>query len=186
MNQAHLEYCAGPEWGELVRNAIIPWVTEGIDLGGHLLEVGPGPGLSTDVLRERVDHVTAIEVDADLAQRLEARLDGANVTVRHADATDLPFGEATFDSAICLTMLHHVPTPALQDQLIAEMVRVVTPGGYVLGTDNLDSEAFRQGHVDDVCVPIDPATLAERLSSIGISPVEIDTNPFAFRFRVRA
>ena len=185
MNRLHLEYCSGPEWGELVRNSIIPWVTSGIELGDHLIEVGPGPGLTTDVLRERVRHVTAVEVDPDLASALEARLDGANVTVRHADATSLPFEDDAFDVAICLTMLHHVPEPEQQDRLIAEMARVVRPGGYVLGTDSLDSPEFRQGHIDDVCVPIDPDELAPRLATVGVEGVEIETNPYAFRFRIR-
>lgn len=185
MNEAHLEYCSGPEWGELVRNRIIPWVTEGIDLGRRILEVGPGPGLTTDVLRERVEHVTAVEVDAVLATALRARLADANVTVQHADATALPFDAAAFDSAICLTMLHHVPKPALQDRLIAEMARVVRPGGYVMGTDSLDSPEFRAGHVGDICVPIDPLALVQRLEAVGLAGIEVQTNRYAFRFRIR-
>lgn len=185
MNRLHLDYCSGPEWGALVRDSIIPWVTDGVALGEQLLEVGPGPGLTTEVLRERVGHVTAVEVDPALASALEARLGGANVTVRHADATALPFEDDTFDGAICLTMLHHVPEPPLQDRLIAEMVRVVRPGGYVLGTDSLDSPEFREGHIDDICVPIDPAQLEARLAAVGVEGVEIATNPYAFRFRIR-
>ncbi len=184
MNRAHLEYLASPQWSQLVRERIIPWVTEGVDLGPKLLEVGPGPGLTTDVLRERVEHLTAIEVDADLAAALATRLGGTNVTVRHADATSMPFGDGEFQTAICLTMLHHVPEPALQDRLIAEMVRVVRPGGYVLGTDNLDGPEFRQGHIDDVCVPVDPDGLAERLAAVGVTGVEVERNPYAFRFRI--
>jgi len=51
MNELHLRACAGPEWAETVRDHIIPWTTAGVDLGDHLLEVGPGPGATTDVLR---------------------------------------------------------------------------------------------------------------------------------------
>jgi len=88
MNKLHLEYCGGPEWGALVRDHIIPWVTRDVDLGGHLLEVGPGPGLTTDVLRERVPLLTCVEVDPTLAAPLRERLAGTNVTVVEADATD--------------------------------------------------------------------------------------------------
>ena len=105
--------------------------------------------------------------------------------VVEADATDLPFEPGTFSAAICMTMLHHVPEAAQQDRLIAEMARVVRPGGVVLGTDNLDSPQFREGHVDDICNPIDPATLAARLAAVGLANVEIETNPYAFKFRVR-
>ena len=43
MNQQHLELCASAEWAEAVQRWIIPWVTEGVDLGDDVLEVGPGP-----------------------------------------------------------------------------------------------------------------------------------------------
>jgi ubiquinone/menaquinone biosynthesis C-methylase UbiE len=185
MNKLHLEYCGGREWAKLVRESIVPWVTGGIDLGDHLLEVGPGPGMTTDVLRELVPQLTAVEVDPMLAAPLRERLAGTNVTVVEADATDLPFEAGAFSAAICLTMLHHVPEPGLQDRLLAEMARVVRPGGYVLSTDNLDSPEFRKGHIDDICNPIDPATLEHRLAAVGLTGVEITTNPYAFRLRIR-
>jgi hypothetical protein len=56
-------------------------------------------------------------------------------------------------------MLHHVPSPELQDRLFAEVCRVLRAGGTFIGTDSIDSDAVRQGHVDDVFVPVDPATL---------------------------
>ena len=52
---------------------IIPWVLDGIDLGDDVLEVGPGPGLTTDVLVTMVPRLTAVETDPDrFAPRLEA------------------------------------------------------------------------------------------------------------------
>ena len=53
MNQAHLEFCSSPEWARLVEDELLPWVLDGCELGDDLLEVGPGPGLTTDVLRGR-------------------------------------------------------------------------------------------------------------------------------------
>jgi ubiquinone/menaquinone biosynthesis C-methylase UbiE len=185
MNRLHLEYCGGPDWGRLVRESIVPSVTAGHDLGDHLLEVGPGPGLTTDVLREMVPALTAVEADEGLAAALSARLQDTNVTVCHANGTRLPFADGTFSAAICLTMLHHVPTREQQDQLFAEMARVVRPGGVVLGSDNLDSPQFREGHIDDVCNPIDPAELPARLAGIGLQDVTVQRNPFAFRFAIK-
>lgn len=186
MNELHLKACAGPEWAETVRDHIVPWTTRGVDLGDHLLEVGPGPGATTDVLRLKVPHLTAVEVDADLAGQLRARLAGSNVTVVEGDATALPFPDGHFDSAICLTMLHHVATVELQDQLLSELARVVRPGGPVIGTDSLDSPGFREFHEGDVCVPLDPEGLAERLGRLGMHDVAVETNPYAFKFVARA
>jgi ubiquinone/menaquinone biosynthesis C-methylase UbiE len=182
MNKEHLAYCAGPEWAALVRDSIIPWVTRDLDLGDSLLEVGPGPGATTVVLCDMVPQLTSVELDEALASQLAARMAGKNVTVKQADATALPFEDGTFAAAICMTMLHHVPTPELQDRILAEMTRAVRSGGLVIGSDNLDSEPFRQAHEGDTCVPIDPATLAARLEAAGLRDVRIETNPYAFKF----
>jgi ubiquinone/menaquinone biosynthesis C-methylase UbiE len=186
MNAEHLAYCAGPEWAETVRNFIIPWVTAGVDLGDHLLEVGPGPGATTDVLRHTVAKLTAVEVDAALAAALGERLAGTNVEVLHADATALPFEDGQFSAAICLTMLHHVPTVAEQDRILAGMARVVRPGGWVIGSDSIDSPEFRSFHQGDVCLPVPPEGLAERLAAFGLRDVVVETNPYAFKFAARA
>ena len=123
--------------------------------------------------------------DDALAAALATRFAGTNVTILHADATKLAFADGTFSAGICMTMLHHVPTPELQDEIFAAMARVVAPGGTVMGSDNLDSPLFREGHIDDTCVPVDPAGLQRRLERIGLTDVEVESNPFAFRFRAR-
>jgi ubiquinone/menaquinone biosynthesis C-methylase UbiE len=185
MNKAHLEYCAGPEWAETVRLHVIPWATRGLDLGDHLLEVGPGPGATTDVLRAMVPSLTAVEIDPGLAAALGARTAGSNVTVQVADATAMPFPAGSFSAAICLTMLHHVESTAQQDRLLAEMARVVRPGGLVIGSDNLDSPLFREFHDGDVCCPLDPATLEPRLEALGLEAIRVETNEYSFRFSAR-
>jgi ubiquinone/menaquinone biosynthesis C-methylase UbiE len=98
------------------------------DLGDDVLEVGPGYGATTDVLRERVAKLTAVEIDPALAAVLADRLAGANVTVVEGDATALDFDDGRFTGATCFAMLHHVPTSELQDQLFAEVARVLRPG----------------------------------------------------------
>lgn len=186
MNKAHLQYCAGQEWAETVRKYVVPGATNGVDLGDHLLEVGPGPGLTTDVLATLVPKMTAVELDKDLAAALAKRFEGSHVTVHRGDATATPFGDGTFSSAICLTMLHHLPTPTDQDRLFAELNRVVRPGGVVMGNDSLDSPEFRSFHEDDICTPVDPATLASRLEAAGFRDVQVTTNPFSVGFRAIA
>ncbi len=182
MNKLHLEYCASDEWAELVVNKIIPWTTTGQPMGDHVLEVGPGPGRTTEVLKKMFERMTAVELDHDLATALRERLGGGNLEVVEADATALPMADGTFSAAISLTMLHHVPAPELQDRLFAEVRRVLRPGGVFVGSDNLDTPVFREGHIDDICVPIDPSTLETRLRAAGFAKVEIETNPYAFRF----
>ena len=133
MNEKHLEFCAGPEWANIVENELLPWAVGDRDLGDDVLEVGAGPGLTTDVMRQRVPKLTAIEIDPELAEKLRKRLEGTNVTVVEADATQLPLEDNRFSTATNFTMLHHVPSPELQDKVLSEMCRVLRPGGMIIG-----------------------------------------------------
>ena len=123
MNKNH-EVCDSDEWRTAVRDFIIPWALGEGDLGDDVLEVGPGYGATTDVFRERVPHLTAVELDPELAARLAGRMEGTNVTVVEGDATALEFDADHFSGATCFSMLHHVPSEALQDRLFTEVARV--------------------------------------------------------------
>jgi SAM-dependent methyltransferase len=190
MNERHLQLCASAEWAETVQREILPWALDGQNLGADVLEVGPGPGMTTDVLRRTVAHLTAVEVDAQLAAALAQRLVGSNVDVVHADGTSLPFEKGRFTGATSFTMLHHVPTPVLQDKLLAELRRVLRPGGLLIGVDSIDGPEWRELHTGDICVPIDPANLAERLQRAGFVQIEVQrASPEParrFRFSARA
>lgn len=183
MNRAHLELCSSAEWADAVRGEIIPWVLGDMDLGDDVLEVGPGPGRTTEVLAETVKRLSAAEVDPDLASALAGRMAPKGVEVAHADATDLPYADGRFSAVLSFTMLHHLPSPGHQDRLFAEAARVLRPGGLFAGNDSVDSEGFRDLHVDDICNPIDPAALPARLESAGFERVEVDANEYGYRFR---
>lgn len=183
MNRVHRWLCASAAWGREVERRIVPWVLDGVSLDGDLLEVGPGPGLTTNVLRTRVARVTALEVDRRLAAALHDRLRGLNVRVVEGDGSRMPFGGDGFSAVVSFTMLHHVPSPTLQDQLFGESYRVLKPGGCLAGTDNVSNWAFRLLHIGDTLVPIDPRTLADRLEAAGFRDVTIDGDRRRFRFR---
>jgi SAM-dependent methyltransferase len=98
----------------------------------------------------------------------------------------MPLPEATFDAAVSFTMLHHVPSEALQNRLLAEVCRVLQPGGVFAGTDSLYSRAFRLLHLFDTMVVVDPRTFPDRLKAAGFDEVQVDIlQPYAFRFRAR-
>ena len=80
-------------------------------------------------------------------------------------------------------MLHHLAIRRRPGPGVRRGGPGAPTGGVFAGTDSLDRPEFRDLHVDDVCVPIDPATFGDRLLEAGLERVEVVTNDFAVRFR---
>lgn len=185
MNLIHRWYCRSDGWGKVVKSRIIPWTLDEVPLGDDVLEIGPGPGLTTNVLRDMTPNLTCIEIDSKLANALTQRMDSTNVTVVQGDATRMSFPDASFTGAACFTMLHHVPSAELQDRLLAETFRVLKSGASFAGTDSRTSFRWRLYHLFDTCVAVTPESFGDRLERAGFVDVIVDTNPWAFRFRAR-
>jgi ubiquinone/menaquinone biosynthesis C-methylase UbiE len=105
--------------------------------------------------------------------------------VVHGDGAAMPFDDGRFSAVVCFTVLHHVPSPALQDRLFAEAFRVLRPGGVFAGTDSLPNLRFRLLHLFDTMVTVDPATLPARLAAAGFTGVEVAATTRRVRFRAR-
>jgi SAM-dependent methyltransferase len=181
VNELHLQFLASPQWAAMLKNELLPWLRSIGDLGDDVLEIGPGPGLTTDLLRDLTPRVTAVELDEQLARSLAARLKGTNVTVINGDATQTGLDADRFSAATCFSMLHHVPSAEMQDRVFAEVHRVLRPGGIFAVVDSLDIDAIRIGHVDDIFVPIDPETVGARLERVGFSKPVIEIGSYEFR-----
>lgn len=185
MNHFHRWFCRTGFWKQTLEKEIIPWALKGVELGDDVLEVGPGPGLTTDLLRARLPHLTSIEIDPRLAAALAHRLQGTNVKVVEGDATAMPFADGSFSGAVSFTMLHHVPSPALQDRLLAEVYRVLKPGSVFAGSDSRWSLVFHLIHLWDTMVIVEPRAFGARLEAAGFSDVSVEAASSAFRFRAR-
>ena len=184
MNRIHLWYCGSDRWSRRVEQQLIPWALKGLDLGPAALELGPGLGVTTRLLTTWVAALTAVEIDGALAARLGRTMAG-QLRIVQGDATALPLPDRTFDSVVCFTMLHHLPSPGAQDRLFAEALRVLRSGGLFAGSDSLPSLRFRLYHVADTMTPVDPAVLPARLTGAGFTGVEVRSGRRAFRFRAR-
>lgn len=184
MNVVHRLYCRSDRWkGHL--DGLLPWATEDVPLAGaRVLEIGSGPGQTTDWLLPRVGSLATVELDAHDAAALAARL--PQVDTRRADATDLPFDADSFDAVVCFTMLHHVPTIRLQDRLLAEARRVLKPGGVFAGSDSRWGPLFAVAHLRDTMRLVEPATLPKRLLAAGFADPVVDARARAFRFKANA
>jgi ubiquinone/menaquinone biosynthesis C-methylase UbiE len=182
VNRFHRWYCQSGRWRRKLDSEILPWSLRATDLREEVLELGPGPGLTTDWLRGRCERITCLELDAGMAHALSQRTANTNVTVRVGDATAMPFQDETFSIVLSFTMLHHISSSGLQDRLFREAYRVLKPGGAFVGTDSTRSLRMRLVHVADTMTIIDPEQLPARLESAGFKYVEIETKGTRFRF----
>ena len=160
----------------------MPWALGGATPEGPALEIGPGPGITTDYLRTRVGSLTALEHDPVFAKKLLNRFHNTNVRVIEGDATAMPFESGAFRTVFSFTMLHHVPSTSLQNRVIAEAVRVLAPGGVSVGTDSRMSLRMKVFHWFDTMVIVDPETFPGRLRGAGFTDAHIELSEGAFRF----
>lgn len=160
----------------------MPWALNGAKLEKPALEIGPGPGITTDYLKTRVRSLTALERDPVLAKKLRERFRNTNVRVIEGDATAMPFESGAFRTVFCFTMLHHLPSAELQDCVVAEALRVLAPGGVFVGTDSRMSLRMKLFHWFDTMVIVEPGTFAARLRQAGFADPRIELSEGAFRF----
>jgi len=107
---------------------------------GNVLEVAVGTGLnlsfySADVQLTGVDFSPAM---LQLARRRAEQLD-RDVDLREADAHDLPFPDASFDTVVCTYGLCAIPD---ESRAVSEMNRVLRPGGLLLLADHIAGGAW--------------------------------------------
>ena len=99
---------------------------------GRILELGVGTGISLP-LYDRKHHIVGIDLSRDMLDRARKRVaeDGLSHVegLEVMDASALTFADRSFDAAMAMFVITVVPDPA---KVLAEMVRVVRPGGRVV------------------------------------------------------
>ena len=97
------------------------------------LDVGTGAGAIALALAPLVGSVIGVDLVPELLAEARRRAP-ANATFLEADATALPFARGEFDLVTTARTFHHVARPEL---VLAEMTRVLRPGGTMLVVDQL-------------------------------------------------
>ena len=82
------------------------------------------------------------------------------------------------------TMLHHLPTVTLQNQVLKEAWRVLRPAGILVGSDSLASTDLHDFHAGDTYNPIEASSLIPRLQTIGFDHVMVSVG-YDVRFVAR-
>jgi ubiquinone/menaquinone biosynthesis C-methylase UbiE len=145
-------------WSRLAGDTFLQWLVP--PLGRRWADVGCGNGAFTELLVERCAPKEVLGIDPSEAQLAFARQRFArspHVAFRQGDAMALPWADASFDAAVMALVIFFVPDPA---KSVAEMVRVVRPGG---GVSSYAWDILGGGF------PFD--TFAEEVTALGTAPL---------------
>jgi SAM-dependent methyltransferase len=144
-----------------------PWVARQLPLreGHSVLDIGCGPGwfwaATADIWPKNLN-LTVSDLSPGMVQEAVERcqaLPFGPVRGQQADATALPFEDGSFDAVIAMHMLYHLPEPS---KGIAEMFRVLKPGGFLAVTTNGADNMREMYELTTVfgSPPSDPAAVA--------------------------
>jgi ubiquinone/menaquinone biosynthesis C-methylase UbiE len=148
--------------------------------GGSLLEVGAGTGALIPVLYRRYPGIRLCSIDLARAMLVKASQTTPLVQVAQSDVHRLPFSGQAFSAVIC-----HNSFPHFGDKpfALAEIRRVLRPGGHVLILHNLPRlkvNAIHQNALSEVIhhdlLPTG-AELAEMLQAAGFEPRVVEDTP---------
>jgi phosphatidylethanolamine/phosphatidyl-N-methylethanolamine N-methyltransferase len=123
-------------------------------IGGRILEVGVGTGLSLDhyARSNRIVGIDISEPMLDKARERVKRLQLDNVeAIALMDAEQLTFPDASFDVVVAQYVVTAVPDP---ERALDEFVRVVRPGGEIILTSRIGAETGFRGTLEKWLMPV--------------------------------
>lgn len=166
-----------PPYRMFARRVLLPWVLGDEQPAGEGLEIGAGSGVMSAQLLAAFPTLRMVATDYDPQMvhtaRRTLRSFGDRADVQRADAADLPFADGRFDLVLSAAMLHHVP--AWQDA-VAQAVRVLRPGGRLIGYDPLEGALSRLVHVAErhTTKMLHPGQLEAQLDRLAVTNVRVN------------
>ncbi|MFM1811477.1 MAG: hypothetical protein RLZZ336_415 [Cyanobacteriota bacterium] len=154
-------------WSRLAGQDFLDWMAP--KHGQRWLDVGCGNGAFTQLIAEQSEPHTLVGIDPSEAQLAYARQQPLlqNVQFVKGDAMALPFPEDAFDLAVMPLVIFFVPEPA---RGVAEMARVVAPGGSVAAYAwDMEGGGFPYQSVNETlgavgkAIPMPPSVTASRI-----------------------
>jgi SAM-dependent methyltransferase len=118
------------------------------EASGRTIDIGAGTGANLDLFPAAVTELFFVEPDPHMVKRLRPKLhaSGSGGEVVQAGAEDLPFEESSVDTAVFALSLCTIPDPAAA---LAEVARVLRPGGRVLFLEHVRSDSPRLARWQD-------------------------------------
>lgn len=123
-------------------------------VGGRILEVGVGTGLSLSAYDDEA-RIVGVDISSSMLDRARRRV--ATQRLNHVealeimDAEHLSYPDASFDAVVGQYVVTAIPDP---EAALAEFVRVVRPGGEIILTTRIGAEAGVRGAIEKALMPL--------------------------------
>jgi phosphatidylethanolamine/phosphatidyl-N-methylethanolamine N-methyltransferase len=123
-------------------------------VGGRILEVGVGTGLSLDHYAKS-NHIVGVDISKPMLDKARERIKRLRLdnveTIAVMDAEQLTFPDASFDVVVAQYVVTAVPNP---EKALDEFVRVVRPGGEIILTSRIGAEIGFRGTMEKWLMPV--------------------------------
>jgi ubiquinone/menaquinone biosynthesis C-methylase UbiE len=115
---------------------------------GRTIDIGAGTGANLELYPEAITDLVLTEPDPHMYKQLQVKVgeSGVEAEATDAPAENLPFPDASFDTAVFTLVLCTVPNP---QTALAEVARVLKPGGKLLFVEHVRAEDPDLAHWQD-------------------------------------
>ena len=150
--------------------AIARHIAEMIPLDNTMkaLEYGAGTGITSFLLRERLNEITLMDNSREMVNVMRQKIADSgvkNMKVLHYDLEKSDYPESTFDLIMTQMVLHHVDDV---EAVISRFGKILNPGGYIAIADLCEEDGSFHGEGFSGHKGFDPAVLSGMLQTIGI------------------
>ena len=141
-------------FGPVFRQGRLAAVEAAEEIGGRILEVGVGTGLSLPSYRKS-NRIVGIDISEPMLDKARDRVRKQNLShveaIQYGDAEQLNFADGSFDVLVAQYVVTAVPNP---ERALNEFVRVVRPGGEIILTTRIGAESGIRGAIEGFLMPL--------------------------------
>ena len=141
-------------FGPVFRHGRLLSVQAAERVGGRILEVGVGTGLSLSSYR-RTSRIVGVDISEPMLDKARARVRRKNLSnvedIAIGDAEALGYPDASFDVVVAQYVVTAVPNP---ERALDEFVRVVRPGGEIIIATRIGAERGLRGVIEGALMPL--------------------------------
>lgn len=123
-------------------------------IGGRLLEVGVGTGISLPLYSRHL-RITGVDISSAMLDKARERVRAQGLdhveTIAVMDAESLEFTDGAFDVVVAQYVVTAVPDP---ERALDEFVRVVRPGGEIVITTRVGADHGVRGAIEKALMPV--------------------------------